>query len=144
MAEPIIPPQIQPKAAAPDVDVPSVSSGPREQGKVVDVSDYLKPSESMPRISSELKSYIQAPEEQVPQNEILKVSGESAPVVTSPTGKVQLPEVPKRQKAELDLKSGPREGKAWKGLEIIREEDRVQMAVLRARIKELQKAEKAA
>lgn len=144
MAEPIIPPQIQPKVVTPDVDVPSVSSGPREQGNVVDISKYLKRSESMPDISNELKGYIQTAETQVPHNDILKVSGESTPVSTSPTGSVKLPEVPKRKKAELDLKLGPREGKAWEGLESIREEDRVQMEVLRARIKELQEAEKAA
>lgn len=146
MAEPKITPPSQNVTIAPSIDVPTVASGSKEQENTADVSDYLKASESMPDISNELKGYIQTAETSVPDKDIIRASGENVPVSTTSSNIVQLPEVPKRKKAEDDVKNfGPTTGEGWKGTEFIREEDRsAEMEVLRAKLKELREKEKAA
>lgn len=104
------------------------------------VQTFVEPSEPSPKISPELGEYVQSSEIQPPQNEIIKVSGENVPVSTAPQGVVKLPEIPERQKAKEALKLGPKEGGAWKGLEIIREIDKDQLEAMRARLRELKEA----
>lgn len=107
-----------------------------------EVSNFIESSEPSPEISPEVRDYIQPSEQSIPHKDIIKASGENIPVPTAPTGIVQIPEIPKRKQAEIDLKLGPREGKAWEATEIIREDDKIQMEILKSKLQELK--EKAA
>lgn len=110
-----------------------VSTANKEAGPS---KSLVEASETIPKIDAELSELVQRSEKPVPQDrDIIKASGESVPVSTSPQGIVQVPELSPREKAKNDLKLGAREGPAWTGMEVIREEDK---EVAHSRLKELE------
>lgn len=107
-----------------------------------EVSSFVEKSDPTLEISPEISEYVKPSEAPVPHKDMIKASGEAVPVSTSATANIQLPEPSKRQKALQDLRFGPTAGEAWEGEIVIREEDKIQLDVLKSRLKELK--EKAA
>lgn len=140
MAKPKITPPTQTSATSSDTSIPTVGYGSVEKGNVVDISDYLKPSEPSLDVSSELKGYIKRSEPEPAVNETIKASPETTPVVTQPQGIVQIPDISKRQQAEVALKTNgdTNTGIVWEATETIREDDRI--ARLETQLRELKKA----
>lgn len=102
-----------------------------------EVSNFIEKSEPDIEISPEVSEFVKPSEVPIIHKDIIKASGEAVPVSTAPSGNVQLPEPSKRQKALQDLRLGSTAGEAWEGEIVVREEDRVQLDVLKSKLKEL-------
>lgn len=96
MAEPKISPPIQ-APTAPNADVPSVVTGPKEQGNVVDISDYLKPSEQVPNFPPEVGKYLTSSENLDMPHEIIKSNIEIPSVIQNQVTPPPLPAEPETQ-----------------------------------------------
>ena len=66
-------------------------SKPSKEAEGAPVSEFIKPSETSPNISSELSEFIKEEEVKLPDHEIIKAAGENVPVSLEPSGAVQLP-----------------------------------------------------
>ena len=64
---------------------------PSKEAEGAPVSEFIKPSETSPDISSELSEFIKEEEVKLPDHEIIKAAGENVPVSLEPSGAVQLP-----------------------------------------------------